>query len=977
MTISFVAATSSTTGTTTRTATVPAGIEADDILLLSAAATATVGTASISQGGTGWALVYSGIVQPVAGVYRLLYVWWKRTTGSESNVTVTGTSTVNLGVTMSAWRGCVSSGDPVDVHSATLSTGSTATPTCAAISTTTENTMVVMHGMAGGGTYTATSPSGPVTDINLNITGTPQEFIISDIRAATGSTGTESWSWSDAGAHTYAAGMLALVPEGAPTGEGIAYVNSAATEGALSTPSFAATAHNLIVAYVLCDASLTVNSVTDTAGNSYTNTGVSSTDTSASPNSKVSVFYAKNISANASNVVTANLSGSSTWNAVMALQYSGVHLATPYDTGNGHFNTPSSTSIHSGSFTPAAAGELTVAGGVASFGATTWTNGSGYTFRRAGSVLLNVEDDVSCSGGSQTSTATIGTASEVPWVTVVFRPLPITWFSASLPGSHLRRRWNPPRGQVARPVRWTPVIPTLPAQAVVLGRPWRQPFRGDSVPFFYSPPPVPAPDMGTVVTPGSFLRPIWDPERSATSLPVGVFRLGPPLEQGWPVSARVEGTAANYFSVTTPATFGPDRLIYATVAWYSGSTAPGPITVSGLGLSWTRVASSTSGPPFVEQEGSEIWAAWANDPIPGGVVTVSFANAGSTYALATVYARYLTAGLGNAADAFGATATAMDMTGSTAVRTVTLAGTDSESGAAVVVVDGSGTAYGATSNTLFDSTDTTIVTMGSGSLTGAPLGGDVTIGMDGTGAYYTIAAAEILPATAITQLPWAFFGPASFMRPHWNPEHSAFAAPPMYLPALVAPLAGMVLGPTSFLRPIWNPGRSAVTLPPPKLAVVVPMNPVMPLLPGAHMRPAWMPPRSQVFQPDVVSHIYPYAVFATPIAGRVNEPFQVRLLVTNPMVGKVYVWRVQPWIEGLGPFTVGTVAPLGRSVIPNRLDAALSAGLIGIGEGETETFFFDCVAFLAGDYHLWATIEFADGSEIEAAEAVISIAPLS
>lgn len=525
---------------------------------------------------------------------------------------------------------------------------------------------------------------------------------------------------------------------------------------------------------------------------------------------------------------------------------------------------------------------------------------------------------------------------------------------------------------------WVPLtsLTPLPQQELqgLRFRPW-SPLDGAGITTYYPPPPV-APTWSGAILPEVFLRPIWSPERSAVAVPQGFFSAGPPLEVGWPVFASMSGASVSSLSVSTPPTSGLDRLIYVTVAWYSGSTAPGPITVSGLGLPWVKICGADAGPPFVQQEGAEVWAAWAHTALDAGVVTASFTNVSPTYAVVTAYARMNTAGLGNPTAAFGATATKMDETGAASSRTVTLTGTTIGSAAVVVLVDGSASPYGPADNTSFDSFNTALVTMGSGSLVGNSGGGAIPIGMSGTGAYYTIAAAEILPATAASMLAWGFLGPEA-ARLIWNPPRGLTAQPAMYLPVVI-PSLGLVLTPEGFPS-IWIPNRSSIMSPTLAVAavVVVPKSPVPPLLPENFLRPVWNPNRSQHFESDKVTYVTPYGILSGPPSPRVNERFTVTLQVGNPRSRPVYVLGVEPWIEGRGPFTIGAVSPQGAPVVPNRLDANLSAGLIPVRTGESQAFTFECVAFMPGAYHLQATIDLDDGTFFEALEAVITVLPLA
>jgi hypothetical protein len=123
--------------------------------------------------------------------------------------------------------------------------------------------------------------------------------------------------------------LLALALSAASLRAQVAYVNSATgadpsggTKTSLSTASFSATAGNLIVVGVRQATDVTIPSgVTDTAGNTYTH--VAGADSSFG-SGELTVWYAANVTASASNVVTATWATPHTYTSVIARQYSGV-----------------------------------------------------------------------------------------------------------------------------------------------------------------------------------------------------------------------------------------------------------------------------------------------------------------------------------------------------------------------------------------------------------------------------------------------------------------------------------------------------------------------------------------------------------------------------------------------------------------------------------------------------------------------------
>lgn len=121
----------------------------------------------------------------------------------------------------------------------------------------------------------------------------------------------------------------------------------------------AQTAGNANIVYVLLnDATTTVTSITDTKGNTYTQ---SSCSPAIGTGQRVALYYSANILAAAAsaNTVTANLSASPSYRRVIVLEYSGLS-ATPADTCAAA--TGSTLAISSGSFTTTVAGDLLTTG---------------------------------------------------------------------------------------------------------------------------------------------------------------------------------------------------------------------------------------------------------------------------------------------------------------------------------------------------------------------------------------------------------------------------------------------------------------------------------------------------------------------------------------------------------------------------------------------------------------------------------------
>jgi IPT/TIG domain-containing protein len=157
-----------------------------------------------------------------------------------------------------------------------------------------------------------------------------------------------------AGGYTYASGT---------TGINFVQVNSAqpaspATTATITYP-LAQTAGNLnVVAIGWADITATVQSVVDSAGNTYT---LAFTPTVGSGLSQA-IYYAKNIVAKASNTVTVTFSAAAQ-SDVRILEYSGLDPVSPLDDTNGQSGT--GTRLDSGTVFTTVAGDLVVGASMA------------------------------------------------------------------------------------------------------------------------------------------------------------------------------------------------------------------------------------------------------------------------------------------------------------------------------------------------------------------------------------------------------------------------------------------------------------------------------------------------------------------------------------------------------------------------------------------------------------------------------------
>lgn len=203
----------------------------------------------------------------------------------------------------------------------------------------------------------------------------------------------------------------------------IAYVNNAvgvdnsgSSITSKATASWSSTTGNLNVVCVRT-AGGTVSSITDTASNTYTNIAGF-----APAGDRLEIWYAKNTTGNASNVVTANFS-STNFVTVLVMEYSGADTSAPLDTSATSSST-TSTTVTSNSFTTTAANEVLVACAQVASVSVAWSAGSGYTKRYPSSgntVVIGEDNIVSSVQTGVTATATTTGANNKTIIVATFK----------------------------------------------------------------------------------------------------------------------------------------------------------------------------------------------------------------------------------------------------------------------------------------------------------------------------------------------------------------------------------------------------------------------------------------------------------------------------------------------------------------------------------------------------------------------------
>lgn len=203
----------------------------------------------------------------------------------------------------------------------------------------------------------------------------------------------------------------------------IAYVNgskiaevSGVAASSASAPAINAVTGNLIV---VGTRGVNITAMSDTAGNTYTKiayyAGAGSTN--------ITFWYAKNITGNASNIVTATFASSTGYYNITVVQYSGIDQTSPldvYDTAQG-----TGTSVTSGAFTTTNANDLILCYASTNSIISGYSAGSGFTLRDNGALGAFQEKIVST---IQTSTtASMSHSNSVSWAfaTMAFKGLAV------------------------------------------------------------------------------------------------------------------------------------------------------------------------------------------------------------------------------------------------------------------------------------------------------------------------------------------------------------------------------------------------------------------------------------------------------------------------------------------------------------------------------------------------------------------------
>jgi len=133
-------------------------------------------------------------------------------------------------------------------------------------------------------------------------------------------------------------------------------------------------AGSLLVACVMHNSSVSISSITDGGSNGFTYGGITGTNISAGR--AVEIWRKYNASANAAAIFTAAI-GSSSYPAIVVLQFSGMETASALDQTASGFADTNST-VTSDSFTPTQAAEVAIAAACENTAELIWTPDAGY-----------------------------------------------------------------------------------------------------------------------------------------------------------------------------------------------------------------------------------------------------------------------------------------------------------------------------------------------------------------------------------------------------------------------------------------------------------------------------------------------------------------------------------------------------------------------------------------------------------------------
>lgn len=189
----------------------------------------------------------------------------------------------------------------------------------------------------------------------------------------------------------------------------------ASATASITTGTFNLATGSLIVVFAENSTSSTDSqTVTDTAGNTFTPIQTASADSTH----LIQVFYAKNTTANANDAVTCHFSPSASFLSCLELVYTGADTTAPLDTNFTGNSSTAGTTATSGTFTTTKPNEVLVAGAVWESGSNVFSAGTGYTKEVTDTNAIGSAEDKIVSSIQTSVTATMTNTASAAWMIV-------------------------------------------------------------------------------------------------------------------------------------------------------------------------------------------------------------------------------------------------------------------------------------------------------------------------------------------------------------------------------------------------------------------------------------------------------------------------------------------------------------------------------------------------------------------------------
>lgn len=300
------------------------------------------------------------------GTTSRISVWWFRYNGSTPNLVVTHTGGQSPIGGILAFRGCLSTGDPIDVVGS-ITGGTDASIEIAAVTTTVANTMLVACDGSADDNNRTTIPTGFTAALEDTGAGTNNAFVTTAgtpdgsvaafylVQAGIGSSG--ALTDTQAAADPWASVLFALKPELTPDFDAASSVTGISVSSL--TWAHTCSGSDRLITIFGC-----IGSSAAMTGSTATYNGVSATEFASADDANWNriIGYQLIAPATGSNnvVVTFNQTHS---NAVGgAISFTKVHQTTPLGTpatGANHFNTSNTVSVSSGTSEVVVGGTMT------------------------------------------------------------------------------------------------------------------------------------------------------------------------------------------------------------------------------------------------------------------------------------------------------------------------------------------------------------------------------------------------------------------------------------------------------------------------------------------------------------------------------------------------------------------------------------------------------------------------------------------